>query len=61
MESRGQGFQFNRLQIYEFVEEVQDAAAAWELGGGGQDGAGGREPLLDWMRLVGLAAAQSLR
>ncbi len=30
-------------------------------GGGGQDGACGREPLLDWMRSVGLAAAQSLK
>ena len=31
------------------------------LEGGGQDRACGREPLLDWMRSVGLAAAQSLR
>ena len=28
---------------------------------GGQDEARGSEPLLDWMRSVGLAAAQSLR
>ena len=28
VESRGQGFQFNCLSIYGFMEEVQDAAAA---------------------------------
>ena len=55
MESRGQGFQSNYLDIYEFMGEDQDAAA------GGQDGACGREPLLDWMRPMGLAAAQSLK
>ena len=60
MESRGQGCQSKCLFIYEFVEEVQDAAAAWEEGDK-QDGACGREQLLDWMRSVGLAAAQSLR
>ena len=32
MESRGQGCQSNCLYIYEFVEEAQDAAAAWEEG-----------------------------
>jgi hypothetical protein len=43
--------------------EDQDAACQ---GGEGQDGACGREPLLDWMswiwsRSVGLAVEQSLR
>ena len=61
MDFRGQGFQSNCLSIYEFMGEVQDAAAAWEEGDK-TELACGREPLLlDLMRLVSLAAAQSLR